>query len=512
MNKKERLNEIIKIIKDSNIVSDHSPLNVRKTIENLGSTFIKIGQILSMRADFLPMEYCKELGKLRGDVLPMPFNEVEDVLNNAYDNYKDVFSFVDKNVIGSASIAEVHRAKLKNGENVVIKIKRLNIDEKIKTDIELLKKAIDITHINHFITIMDLDKALDEIYDVTKEELDFTKEVEHVFKFVEKNNNSYVSAPYIYNELTTTSTIVMEEVKGVKIDDLEMLRNEYDLSLIASILSDNYIKQALDDGMFHADPHPDNIIISDDKIIFLDWGMVGVLSYKNRNLLKECMKRIILEDYKEVTNILVSMSTSTKEFSKNNLENDVKNILCEFGSTSLDNIDTKKFITDMFKMLQQNNLILDHDVTMLIRGITILEGVLEKLDPSINLFQVLSTHVLEEEVSSFSSKDMIKKVGKKIYKSGKSIVDIPTDLEDVLKSIKDGSFKFNMELSDSSRQVDKLEMLVHELIIGFIDGCLIIATSFIDNPSVQFIFIIFIILLSSWLFVRMLIDNKHKGY
>lgn len=224
------------------------------------------------------------------------------------------------------------------------------------------------------------------------------------------------------------------------------------------------------------------------------------------------MKRIILEDYREVANILVSMSTSTKEFSKNNLENDVKNILCEFGSTSLDNIDTKKFITDMFKMLQQNNLILDHDVTMLIRGITILEGVLEKLDPSINLFQVLSTHVLEEEVSSFSSKDMIKKVGKKIYKSGKSIVDIPTDLEDVLKSIKDGSFKFNMELSDSSRQVDKLEMLVHELIIGFIDGCLIIATSFIDNPSVQFIFIIFIILLSSWLLVRMLIDNKHKGY
>ena len=494
MNKKERLNEIIKIIKDSNIVSDHSPLNVRKTIENLGSTFIKIGQILSMRADFLPMEYCKELGKLRGDVLPMPFNEVEDVLNSAYDNYKNVFSFVDKNVIGSASIAEVHRAKLKNGENVVIKIKRLNIDEKIKTDIELLKKAIDITHINHFITIMDLDKALDEIYEVTKEELDFTKEVEHVFKFAEKNNNSYVSVPYIYNELTTTSTIVMEEVKGVKIDDLEMLRNEYDLSLIASILSDNYIKQALDDGMFHADPHPDNIIISDDKIIFLDWGMVGVLSYKNRNLLKECMKRIILEDYREVANILVSMSTSTKEFSKNNLENDVKNILCEFGSTSLDNIDTKKFITDMFKMLQQNNLILDHDVTMLIRGITILEG------------------VLEEEVSSFSSKDMIKKVGKKIYKSGKSIVDIPTDLEDVLKSIKDGSFKFNMELSDSSRQVDKLEMLVHELIIGFIDGCLIIATSFIDNPSVQFIFIIFIILLSSWLLIKMLIDSNHKGY
>ena len=147
MNKKERLNEIIKIIKDSNIVSDHSPLNVRKTIENLGSTFIKIGQILSMRADFLPMEYCKELGKLRGDVLPMPFNEVEDVLNSAYNNYKDVFSFVDKNVIGSASIAEVHRAKLKNGENVVIKIKRLNVDEEIKTDIELLKKAIDISTI-----------------------------------------------------------------------------------------------------------------------------------------------------------------------------------------------------------------------------------------------------------------------------------------------------------------------------------------------------------------------------
>ena len=510
---KNRLKEILDILKESNILHDHSPKNVRLTIEKLGSTYIKIGQILSTRVDFLPMNYCNELSKLRSDVTPLPYSSIMDILKEAYPNFNEIFSSVSSKPIGSASIAQVHKAKLTNGDRVVIKIKRPGIDQQLESDIKMMKKAISILHLDHFISVIDISKALDEVYEVPKEELNFNVEVEHILAF-EKNNDSnpYVCAPHVYTEYTTDSTIVMEEIKGIKINDIEQLKLKYDTSLIANILSDNYIKQALDDGMFHADPHPDNIFVSDDKIVFLDWGMVGTLKSKNRDLLKECMKAIIAGDYQQVAEILISMSTKIGDVSLSNLTSDIENILTNVGDASLEDINTKEFITDMFKMLQNNNLILDHDVTMLIRGIGILEGVLEQLDSSISLVQVLTDHVLESEVSVLSSTDFIKKVGKKVYKSGKSLINFPSEAELLLRKIKDGNFKFKFEMSDSSKHIDKIETLIHELIIGFIDGCLIISVSFINDLSIRFIFVIFIILLSSWLLIKMLIESKHNGY
>ena len=510
---KNRLSEIIEVLKNSNILHDHSPENVRLTIEKLGSTYIKIGQILSTRVDFLPMEYCNELSKLRSDVTPMSYLLVKEILNKVYPNFNEIFSDVSPKPIGSASIAQVHRAKLINGERVVIKIKRVDIDEQLDADIKLMKKAINMLHLDHFIPIINLSDDLDEVYKVTKEELDFNKEVDHILTFKKNNDdNPYIYAPHVYTEYTTKSTIVMEEVRGIKINDIESLKNEYNLSNVAAVLSDNYIKQALDDGMFHADPHPDNILVSDDRVVFIDWGMVGSLKPRNRDLLKECMKSIIVEDYQQVATILISMSTKTGDVSLSNLTSNIEDILTNVGDTSLQDIDTKEFITNMFKMLQNNNLILDHDVTMLIRGIGILEGVLEQLDSSISLIQVLKEHVLDSEVLNISSTDFLKKVGKKVYQNGKSLINFPSEAESLLKEIKDGDFKFKFEMSDSSKHVDKIEALIHELIIGFIDGCLIISVSFISDISIRFIFVIFIILLSSWLLIKMLIDSNHKGY
>ena len=169
----------------------------------------------------------------------------------------------------------------------------------------------------------------------------------------------------------------MEYIEGLKINDTSKLIDcGYDLNNVALLLSENYIKQALDDGFFHADPHPDNIMVRDDKIVYIDLGMMGTLSKKNKILLKNCMKAIISSDYNEVARILLDMSEVTDEVDHMKLVNDIKSILINFGSSSLNDIDITKFIKDMFKMLQENKLILDNDVTMLIRGIGIIEAVL----------------------------------------------------------------------------------------------------------------------------------------
>ena len=220
------------------------------------------------------------------------------------------------------------------------------------------------------------------------------------------------------------------------ISDVALLNEaKYDKKLIVRELSKNYIKQALDDGLFHADPHPDNICISKGKIIFLDWGMVGTLTRKNRNLLSDCMKAIIYEDYDRVSDDLVSMSVKNGEFNYNSLVKDVEGVLSIFSDMKLNDVDARKFMNDMFNMLRNNNLILDHDVTMLVRGICIIEVVMKDLDPSTSLISVLRNKVLDDGIKSFISRDSLKKTGRNLTKNGASLLEIPNQMEKLMKRI-----------------------------------------------------------------------------
>lgn len=510
----ERFKEILNVLKESDLKSGINPKKLVSILEKLGPTFIKIGQILSTRVDLLPDSYIKELGKLRSNVTPLEFNEVEKILKKEYKNPHEYFSYINKIPTGSASIAQVHKATMKNGEKVVLKIKRPLIDEELECDILLLKRAVNTLHLNTFIKIIDLNEVLDQLYKTTKEETNFEVEVKHLEKFIENNSSvSYISSPKVYENLCTKNVIVMEYIEGIKINDTEsLINNGYDLKLIAKKLAENYIKQALDDGFFHADPHPDNILISDDKIVFIDLGMMGTLSNKNKSLLKRCIGAIVVEDYQEVSRILVDMSTKNGEVDYLKLRNDIKSILTEFGDSNLENIKTSKFITDMFKMLQSNHLILDYDVTMLIRGIGIIEGVLEKLDSKISLIQVLKDRYSSEMIGNLLNSDSIKRRGQKILKSTHDITAIPSEVLNLVSSINNGEAKFKFEFSDSSNQVDKIESLVHEIVVGFIDGCLIIGATFVNDEQVKAIFIIAIMILSGFLIFKMLFDHKHKGY
>ena len=509
-----RFNEIIRILKDSHIVNGMTPEKLCETIEKLGPTFIKLGQIMSLRVDLLSNEYCDALSKLRSNVTPLSFEEVENVLKNNYENIEDIFLSIDPIPIGSASIAQVHRAVLKkNNKDVVIKIKRPGIDEILETDIRLFKKAVNLLHLNKIIKVMDLNEVLDQVYIVTKEETNFIIETNHLIEFDNKNRKSgYVRCPYVYENLCTTEVIVMDYVDGLRINDIEGLKRlKVDVNKLAELLCDNYINQALEDGFFHADPHPDNILVDKNKIVYIDLGIMGRLSEKNKGLLKKCIKAIVVNDHKEVSKILVNMSTKTDEVDYMVLENDVAAILEEFGDLDLDSISTTKFVSSMFNMLRKNHLVLDQDVTMLIRGIATIEPVIKELNSKISLLKVLSTSnpLILRELFNI---DNIRDKSRKIMNNVDKMIDIPGELSSLLKSVNTGETKFKLELSDSTKQVDKIENLVHELIIGFIDGCLIISSVLITDEELRKIFIIFAIILSLWLLIKMIIDLIHRGY
>lgn len=510
---KDRLKEIIEVLKENNITHGINPVKLCKILEELGPTFIKIGQILSTRVDLLPEEYTNELSKLRSNAIPLDFQTVKNILNESYGDVDKYFKSIKHTPIGSASIAQVHIAYLTNGEKVVIKIKRPGIDDKIKTDIKLLKEAVSCLHLNKFIKVFDFNLVLDELYNTTLQELDFSNEVNNLVKFSENNKDSYIYSPKVYLDLCRDNAIVMEYIEGLKINDTSKLIDcGYDLNNVALLLSENYIKQALDDGFFHADPHPDNIMVRDDKIVYIDLGMMGTLSKKNKILLKNCMKAIISSDYNEVARILLDMSEVTDEVDHMKLVNDIKSILINFGSSSLNDIDITKFIKDMFKMLQENKLILDNDVTMLIRGIGIIEAVLEKLDSNINLVEVLTNKIKKDSFKETISIDTIRNVGKTVINSTNGLLKLPGEVSNLITSISNGEIKFKVEFSDSNNHIDKLEKLLHELIITFLDCILIICLCFSKSHEQREILGLFVIVLSVWLLIKMLIDRMHNGY
>ena len=509
-----RFNEIFKILKNSGLTSGVTPEKLCDTLEKLGPTFIKIGQILSTRADLISVPYCDALSRLRSNVTSLPYEDIESILKEEYGDINKIFYSIDIEPIGSASIAQVHRAVLRsNNKLVVIKVKRPGIEKILYTDIELFKKAVNLLHLNRIIKVMDLNEVLDQIYETTKEETDFKIETSHMIKFYKLHQfDKSISCPYVYENLCNDNIIVMDYIEGIKINDIDALKaNNYKLDVIANKLSDNYIKQAITYGLFHADPHPDNIIISKSNIVYIDFGMMGKLTDKNRELLKKCIRAIVFKDYREVSRILVNMSTKLDEIDYELLSSDVAKILEEFGDLELESISTSKFISDMFIMLRRNHLVLDKDVTLLIRGLGIIEPVLKNLNPKISLFKVL-VRSEEAKIEDIMDKDKLKSKSKEILKSAYDLASIPNEVVSLLKSINNGETKFRVEMSDSTKHVDKLENLVHEIILGFIDGCLIIATVITTDKLFKNIFFISVIIITIWLIIKMIIDIIHRGY
>lgn len=514
MDEKTRFKEIVSILKESNLFRESSPEKLCSTISKLGPTFIKIGQILSSRYDILPKEYCDELAKLRSNVEPMSFDDVKVILEEELGNINEIFSEISNTSIGSASIAQVHKARLMTGENVVIKVQRKNIYETMTLDVKLLKKAINLLHLNSIIKITDLNAVIDEIYNVAKEEMNFELEAMHLEEFKENNIDiAYVTVPKVYKNYVTKKVIVMEYIDGISLKEKDTLIEQgYDLEEIGLKLSNNYIKQALDDGFFHADPHQDNIFINNGKIVFLDLGMMGRINARSKQKLNNAMKAIIRNDIVELEHTLLDVTTTTSSINHSKLRAEIQKVLEKNVSEDIQNINVIEFTNSVSTILRKNNLKLDNNITLLMRGICVIEGTLEEITPNINLSIVLNNKLKENSIKEMFSKEMIINTGKNIAVGANSLSELPSELLNFVKDLNRGETKIDIEMANSDKQVDKLEKMLHQLIIGFLDAAVLLGACVVNNNTLRYIYLVFAVIFTIWLFKEMLKDHFHNGY
>ena len=520
----ERFREIKDVLRKNQITRGVTPEKLRMILEELGPTYIKLGQIMSLHSDFLPKAYCDELLKLNSDVTPMPFDDVEDVINHSYgQDWRELFQFIEEAPLGSASIAQVHRARLKNGEEVIIKVERKGIYDTMARDIGLLRRLVKlIPPVGDFKNLVDLDMVLDELWSVAQEEMDFLKEAANMDEF-SRNNASvqYVTTPKLYHEYSTGHVLVMEYIDGYSLDDVESLQNAgYDMDEIGTKFVNNFIKQVMDDGFFHADPHPGNVKIRDGKIVWIDMGMMGRLSEKDRHTMIKGIRGIALHDISMVENSVLEIGEFRGKPDRERLYQDLKKFIADYGTTSMGSLDVAAAIAGLVEIMKQNRISLPHGVSMLCRGLTHIQGVLAVISPDINMMQIAVNRYTEDFLKNINWKSEFQKQARIVYRSVNKGVEIPGLVTDILKEHLEGQSVVNIDLHSSEDLTNVISAAIRNIVVGLCVAALLIASSVICTtdmtpkilgiPALGFAGYAFAMVVSIFLTVRYLWSKRKK--
>lgn len=520
----ERFREIKDVLRKNQITRGVTPEKLRMILEELGPTYIKLGQIMSLHSDFLPKAYCDELLKLNSDVTPMPFDDVEDVINHSYgQDWRELFQFIEEAPLGSASIAQVHRARLKNGEEVIIKVERKGIYDTMARDIGLLHRLVKlIPPVGDFKNLVDLDMVLDELWSVAQEEMDFLKEAANMDEF-SRNNASvqYVTTPKLYHEYSTGHVLVMEYIDGYSLDDVESLQNAgYDMDEIGTKFVNNFIKQVMDDGFFHADPHPGNVKIRDGKIVWIDMGMMGRLSEKDRHTMIKGIRGIALHDISMVENSVLEIGEFRGKPDRERLYQDLKKFIADYGTTSMGSLDVAAAIAGLVEIMKQNRISLPHGVSILCRGLTHIQGVLAVISPDINMMQIAVNRYTEDFLKNINWKSEFQKQARIVYRSVNKGVEIPGLVTDILKEHLEGQSVVNIDLHSSEDLTNVISAAIRNIVVGLCVAALLIASSVICTtdmtpkilgiPALGFAGYAFAMVVSIFLTVRYLWSKRKK--
>lgn len=483
-----RLKEILQVLARHDIVKGMTPEKLRNIVEDLGPTFVKLGQIMSMRQDMLPAAYCRELSKLRTEVSPMPFDEVRQVIEEEYDTRLErVFASFDRQPLGAASIAQAHAAVLRDGSPVVVKVQRQGIRDVMARDIQLLRKAARILKAASSAgNALDFGVILNEMWAVAQQEMDFLIEARNAGEFYKLNQDvAYVTCPQIHSQVTTSRVLVMEYIEGFDLDRPDILTdNGYDLEEIGLKLADNYVKQIIDDGFFHADPHPGNLRIREGQIVFLDLGMMGRLSQRDKNLFRQAVRAIAEHNVNALKDVLLTLGVHNGRINHTRLYGDIEDLLTQYGSMGLADMDLGRMLEEFLGLANGHGISMPR-VTMLTRGMLTIQGVLASLAPELNLVQIMANRMLGEAARDFDLLAELKDGGKTLAASGRKAVALPAQLSDLLGMTIKGQTKVNLELTGSDEPLAQVDRMVNKLVLALLSAALLVGSSLICTTDMK---------------------------
>lgn len=452
---------------------------IRMVIEELGPTFVKLAQVASNRPDLLPEPLIKELEKLQSNVPPFSYEEALHIVAEELGRpVADIFAFFDKVPLGSASIGQVHRARLHTGEDVVVKVQRPDIENKIYTDLQLIKELVKLTE-NYFknIGILNPNEIVETFEKSLLRELDYQYELRHIEQFrklYEHVPHLYIPRPY--RELSSKRVLTMEFVSGCKITDVKQLK-AWGLSpeILAQRGLQLYLMQIFEYGFFHADPHPGNVLVRPNgDIALLDYGMVGKLSRAQRFAFAGVFIGMAQRDARRMALNLQQLAVEHEIEDIKELENDLEELIEDLIILDTGEAGIKVFTERLQRISYKHGLQIPGNIFLILRALAILEGIGLQIYPTFDTLEAVKPYSTKLLAEQFSWQNVKAEFANTFLQVGYLIAQMPDDVRTILGKLRQGKLHFNVQLTGYEELLSEIESLIRRLSLTILIAALLI--------------------------------------
>ena len=453
------------------LLKEDFPERLRLMLQELGTTFIKFGQLLSSRPDWVGEKISEELSQLHDDNPPISFEEIKVIIESELGgDIDDIFAEFSKEALATASIAQVHEAKLPTGEKVAVKVQKTNVQEIVETDLAIMRfianesERFDTSfkHLNLPAIVHEFDRSI-------QKEMDFDNELMNIrhmndnFKY-----NDKIIVPVTYQDYSTEKVLTMEYVEGVKLSEVIVGDDpKYNKILIADRIVRSYFQQIFVDGFFHADPHPGNIFITDDNAVcFIDFGMMGVLDEEFRQNLAELMIHFSDRNIDGLVNQLIRMDILNEKTDINILKTDLNDLFAKYYGVELSRFNG--IIEDLLFLMQKYDVKLPNEFVLMARGLSMVENLGLRLDPNIDVVAILKPFARKLMVQRYNPFKMANNAKNSFFTFEHVLRSLPSLISKTIYKIEEGEVTVNIEVKHISEIANQLSLaiIIAALLVG----------------------------------------------
>lgn len=529
----KRLKEVLDVLRKYNYDDGITPEITVNILTDLGPTFVKIGQIASQQAAYLPREYCDALAKLRSKVAPMDFATVNEQVEKYLGKpVSELYASFDENPLGSASIAQVHRAELFDGTVVAVKVRRPGVVETVAQDFALIEKILD-KFVKKPVKGLDLKGFVTELEKTSMIELDLTNEANNLDRFWNNNTGrEKVESPRCYRDLTCEAVLTESFVRGTEVSDTDFLAtlDDEERKRLAALVADNFASQILTDGFYHADPHSGNVLIRDplpgesylqaetvkpaekqpvrsdeesgDKpeeekiplpghsIEWIDFGMMGTLTSRQRQILIDIVTNVVMHDAYGLKKTVLQIATPKGEIDHGAMLTMCEEMCGQFGGNDVGDFNLGDLMNTILDALEAGNFDVDPFLTNLARGIIAAEGTIKTLSPDVNILNAFMDKVdigIDLDLTNLDDKESLKKlnpdIALKLMQLAKGVTDSSAKTAETLDMLEKGQIKVRTDFAFEDHALDTVTRLANYAIRALIIVAVLIGSAILCTSS-----------------------------
>ena len=456
---------------------------IRLAIEELGPTYIKFGQIMSTRRELLPPELIEELQKLQDQVAPLPFEEIRPVIQRYCPNLEECFDIIEEEPVAAASLSQVHRAVMRDGRVVALKVQRPGIVDLIETDILILQSlARRVESLFPDLRVYNLRGMVDEFSLQIRRELDFAQDGMNADR-LRRNMRGIpgVKIPRVHWGISGPCLLAMDYVEGVRIDDVAAIR-AFGLfpEDIADLGFSAYIQQIFVDGLFHGDPHPGNLLVTRrGEVVFLDYGIVGVLRPERRRAFADLLLAMTRTDVAGVIAALERLDVHISPADLDSVKDDLYLVLLDYREMRLEQVNFAIAIRGLTDILRRYHIRVPSNLMLMMKVVVMVIDIGIRLDPSFNFDQRIRPYLARIIAQQRFSPDTVADSVRSLAGAAEGLLAIPGNVNETLKTLSEGAVTIELEDSDLAKIVGVIDRTSDKLIVGLVVAAIVVGSSLV---------------------------------